>query len=184
MTARHDGGEPSQCPLLSEQIEFRKHRPRDSLKLINERLDKDEIMDEDSEAEKLSPLLQKTDLNRSNNLALHMADVTDSIDDTDTDHDEPTNVHIPEKLKSYNERGDESDYYTPDEPGPSAGPLYEEATTSSVGSTPHRPPPGTPHSHASVRSSEESCTSGSSTRHLLAVISGNNSGSSERSVNN
>lgn len=44
MTARHENGEPSQCPLLSEQIEFRKQRPRDTLKLINEKMDKDEVL--------------------------------------------------------------------------------------------------------------------------------------------
>lgn len=68
------------------------------------------------------------------------------------------------------ERGDESDYYTPDEPSaPSACPLYE-GPISSVESTPQRLP-GTPLSHASARSSGDSYTSGSSTRHLLAVVS-------------
>lgn len=71
------------------------------------------------------------------------------------------------------ERGDESDYYTPDEPAPSANPLYEgTAAVSSVESTPQKLP-GTPMSHSSMRSSGESYTSGSSTKHLLAVASNN-----------
>lgn len=79
------------------------------------------------------------------------------------------------------ERGDESDYYTPEEPAPShPGPLYDgNAIPSSVESTPQRLP-GTPLSHASARSSGESYTSGSSTRHLLAVA--NNYNPSERTV--
>lgn len=72
-------------------------------------------------------------------------------------------------LFSPGERGDESDYYTPDEPSSSAGPLYEGTVASSVESTPQRLP-GTPLSHASVRSSGDSYTSGSSTRQLLAVV--------------
>lgn len=77
------------------------------------------------------------------------------------------------------ERGDESDYYTPEESAPTVGPLYESATASSVESTPQRMP-GTPLSHASARSSGDSYTSGSSTRHLLAVVA--NNGSTDKAV--
>lgn len=78
------------------------------------------------------------------------------------------------------ERGEESDYYTPEEPAPAAGPLYDnEAPPSSVESTPQKLP-GTPMSHASVRSSADSYTSGSSTRHLLTVVPNNSS--SDRAV--
>jgi hypothetical protein len=78
------------------------------------------------------------------------------------------------------ERGDESDYYTPEEPAPTPGPLYESTgATSSVESTPQRLP-GTPMSHASARSSGDSYTSGSSTRHLLAVVAHN--GLNEKAV--
>lgn len=60
------------------------------------------------------------------------------------------------------------------------GPLYESPTTaSSVDSTPQRLP-GTPLSHASARSSGDSYSSGSSTRHLLAVAA--NNGANERAV--
>lgn len=50
---------------------------------------------------------------------------------------------------------------------------------SSVESTPQKLP-GTPMSHSSMRSSGESYTSGSSTKHLLAVASNNSN--VERSV--
>ena len=68
------------------------------------------------------------------------------------------------------DRGDESDYYTPEEPNPSNSvPLYEEnAAPCSTDGTPQRLP-GTPSSHASTRSSGDSYSSGTSTRHLLAV---------------
>lgn len=56
-------------------------------------------MDEDSEAEKLSPLLNRTDSYRMNNLALNMDDVVEPIDDADTDLDE--NLAVPEKSKNY-----------------------------------------------------------------------------------
>lgn len=156
-------------------------------------------MDDDSEAEKLSPLLQN-DVTNVTGLALHMEDVVDAIDDTDTDHDERTQSHSSEKLKNgithfelanfyaqwktktllpvflggREERGDESDYYTPEEPAPVQGPLYDGGMIpSSIESTPQRLP-GTPLSHASARSSGDSYTSGSSTRHLLAVNNANN----------
>lgn len=79
------------------------------------------------------------------------------------------------------ERGDESDYYTPEEAAPTmGGPLYDgTGTTSSLESTPQRVP-GTPMSHASARSSGDSYTSGSSTRHLLAVVAHN--GMNEKAV--
>lgn len=120
---------------------------------------------------------------------MHIADVVEAIDDVDTDHDEPSNTtphsERSERSKTYGrngeERGDESDYYTPEEPAPShPGPMYEEnGQASSVESTPQRLP-GTPLSHASARSSGDSYTSGSSTRHLLAVANVNLN--SDRSV--
>lgn len=58
-----------------------------------------QTVDEDSEAEKLSPLLQKSE-QRSNNLALNMADVLEPIDDTDTDHEEMVHMAVPDKSKS------------------------------------------------------------------------------------
>ncbi|KAJ8927434.1 hypothetical protein NQ314_020104 [Rhamnusium bicolor] len=59
-------------------------------------------VDEDSEAEKLSPLLQRSDsTSRANNLALNMADVVDPIDDADTDQEEQACAMVPEKSKNY-----------------------------------------------------------------------------------
>ncbi|XP_060528023.1 probable E3 ubiquitin-protein ligase MGRN1 [Cylas formicarius] len=169
------------CPLLrdgKEVIIRSKHRSRDSVKMVNE-TEKEEILDDDSEAEKLSPLLQKND--RSNNLALRMADVVDHIDHDPENDLEETACAPSEKSGKY-ERGDESDYYTPDEP--TSAVLYESNgcvgnnSSSSVESTPQRLP-GTPMSHASVKSSADSYTSGSSTKHLLVVASG---GNGDRSV--
>lgn len=58
------------------------------------------MQDEDSEAEKLSPLLQNSDNTaRNNHLALNMVDVVDSIDDADTDQEEPTHTTPVEKNK-------------------------------------------------------------------------------------
>lgn len=78
------------------------------------------------------------------------------------------------------ERGEDSDYYTPEEPAPSHPvPLYENSIPS-IESTPQKLP-GTPLSHASARSSGDSYTSGSSTRRLLIVENPNMV--SERAVN-
>ncbi|XP_019877959.2 probable E3 ubiquitin-protein ligase MGRN1 [Aethina tumida] len=158
------------------------NRPRDTMKLVNEKTDKEEVVDEDSEAEKLSPLLQKTkSAVRDNNLALNMADVVDAIDDADTDQEEPicTDSHEKTNYKgdgTPEDRADESDYYTPEEQHVNGDPLSGDgpgvATFSSVEGTPQRLP-GTPISLASGRSSgAESCASGSSTRRLLAPVRG------------
>lgn len=56
-------------------------------------------MDEDSEAEKLSPLLNKSNSHRNKNLALNMEDVVEPIDDADTDQDEQ--LTAPEQSKMY-----------------------------------------------------------------------------------
>ncbi|KAJ8913857.1 hypothetical protein NQ315_003766 [Exocentrus adspersus] len=156
MAVRDENKEASQCPLLSEKSELKKSRPRDSLKLVNEKAEKDETMDEDSEAEKLSPLLQKTDGGTSKNVALHIAAVTDSIDDIDTDHEE---VGIPEKIKIYNEHRNDSDYYTPDESASSVGPLSKDTTAKSLERISYRLPTA-PLSYTSVRSKGESGTNG------------------------
>ncbi|XP_050303671.1 probable E3 ubiquitin-protein ligase MGRN1 [Anthonomus grandis grandis] len=176
-----DGTKETQhCPLLKDQREVivrsRQQRQKDSVKMVNER-DKDEHIDEDSEAEKLSPLLLKKreSVSRSGNLALHMDDVIDHIDDHEDDLEiksEKKGGNGKEKDGKY-ERGDDSDYYTPDEPSaPSTNTLYESQSlgnpTSSIESTPHKVP-GTPISVASVKSSADSYASGGSTKQLLAV---------------
>lgn len=62
------------------------------------------MLDEDSEAEKLSPLLQKSDSSgrAASGLALNMVDVVEPIDDTDTDHEEMVHIPAPDKSKSCN----------------------------------------------------------------------------------
>lgn len=57
--------------------------------------------DEDSEAEKLSPLLHNKEIGgRDGPLALDMAGVVESIDDTDTEHEEThLEVDLPVKNK-------------------------------------------------------------------------------------
>lgn len=83
--------EAQKCPLLRDEKEIvirGRQRQRDTVKHVNEK-EKDEVVDEDSEAEKLSPLLQKEKPNvgRSSTLALHMDDVLDHIDDHEDDID-------------------------------------------------------------------------------------------------
>ncbi|XP_017779851.1 PREDICTED: E3 ubiquitin-protein ligase MGRN1 isoform X2 [Nicrophorus vespilloides] len=135
-------------------------------------------LDEDSEAEKLSPLLQKNDV------ALNIEDVVETIDGAEVGDADEEDVEQEKDLEEENktngkecdkERGDESDYYTPEEGAPNEA----EGILSSIESTPQRLP-GTPMSQASARSSQDSYTSGSSTRHLLA-LAGNN-GSADRAV--
>ncbi|XP_056633751.1 E3 ubiquitin-protein ligase MGRN1 isoform X1 [Diorhabda sublineata] len=162
-----DRNKDGKLPLLEREVDRR--RKRDDVRVVNEKNDKDANLDEDSETEKLSPLLQKIDrCNKNGNSPLNMKDVVDPIDDNYIDQEEHHNNT--EKIKNYGERGDESDYYTPDEPAPSSVPIYEGNNNSSLESTPQRLP-GTPMSHASMRSSGDSYTSGSSTRHLLAIAS-------------
>lgn len=145
------------------------------VKHLNEKLDKEEIMDEDSEAEKLSPLLNNTS---PRHVALNIEDVVESIDGADTD-DADDSQH--EMQKHSKKDGDESDYYTPDEVTPADGIYEPSAPASSVDSTPQRLP-GTPMSHASARSSQDSYTSGSSTRHLLSVANINANANAQNNI--
>ncbi|KAF5271935.1 hypothetical protein FQA39_LY07952 [Lamprigera yunnana] len=147
---------------------------RDIVRHVNEKSNKDVVQDDDSEAERMSPLLQNAGpTSRNNHLALNMDDVVEPIDDTDTEHEEQVQPNAKDKNKKSDERerGDDSDYYTPEEPGPiHSGPMYENsASPNSMGSMESTPQklPGTPSSHASIRSSGDSYTSGSSTRRLL-----------------
>ncbi|KAJ8963540.1 hypothetical protein NQ317_019037 [Molorchus minor] len=174
--------ETTQCPLLSEGKSSKKTRSRDSVILINERIETYENVDEDSETERMSPLLQKiVSPNNVNSLALNMADVVDPIDDGDTDQEDQPSTSARDRSKNYSERGDESDYYTPDEPTPTTGAMYEAGPSSSADSTPQRLP-GTPHSHSSIRSSSDSYSSGSSTRQLLTIVKTGANGSNDKSV--
>ncbi|XP_066149823.1 probable E3 ubiquitin-protein ligase MGRN1 isoform X1 [Euwallacea fornicatus] len=176
--------ETQKCPLLKDEKEVvvrSRQRQRDSVKLVNEK-DKDEVS-EDSEAEKLSPLLQKerSSLTRSTTLALHMEDVLDHIDDHEEDC-EVSQLSVNKGKNGRYERGDESDYYTPEEPSVIANTLYNSQTitntASSVDSTPNKLP-GTP---LSVKSSADSYTSGGSTKQLLTLNKNSSSGDGDSSV--
>lgn len=81
------------------------------------------------------------------------------------------------------ERGDESDYYTPDEPSaPASTTLYDSQnitnTSSSVESTPQKLP-GTP---LSIKSSGDSYTSGGSTKQLLTLSKNSSNGNVENAL--
>jgi len=107
----------------------------------------EEIMDEDSEAEKLSPLLKT---NGASHIALNIDDVVMAIDGTEGNDS-----------KKDEDKNDDEYYLAKD--------AYDndpECQISSVESTPQRLP-GTPMSHASGMSSQDSC---SSTRHLLNKV--------------
>ncbi|KAL3269287.1 hypothetical protein HHI36_008362 [Cryptolaemus montrouzieri] len=160
-----DGKEPIQLPFLYDKSE-KPYRSKDNMKHINEKIpNKDDNVDEDSETEKLSPLLQKN--NSSKNLTqFEMTDLESY--DVDTDHDDQ--LKTSEKLKNRPEEthGEDSDYYTPEDPNPTS--IYEDnIPTSSLESTPQKHL-GTPHSHSSTRSSGDSYSSGNSTKRLLTVI--------------
>lgn len=65
-------------------------------------------------------------------------------------------------------RGEDSDYYTPEEPNPSS--VYDRnIPISSVESTPQKNS-GTSYSQLSTRSSGDSYSSGNSTKRLLTVV--------------
>lgn len=179
--------EAQKCPLLRDEKEIvirGRQRQRDTVKHVNEK-EKDEVVDEDSEAEKLSPLLQKEKPNvgRSTTLALHMDDVLDHIDDHEDDIDNnESKLTVRDKNGKY-ERGDESDYYTPDEPSaPASTTLYDSQnitnTSSSVESTPQKLP-GTP---LSIKSSGDSYTSGGSTKQLLTLSKTSSNGNVENAL--
>ncbi|XP_044731665.1 probable E3 ubiquitin-protein ligase MGRN1 isoform X2 [Chrysoperla carnea] len=206
-------------------------RPRDSLRLVNEKtnLEKEDVQDDDSEGEKMSPLLDNSIGLQFNSSAppLHMAAVIEPIDDTDTEHDDnntmtmtttSSSAYVDKVTKNQplkkdegtlttreEQHGDDSDYYTPEEPAPAVlSPLYNEkerpstappsATTitnnsslCSIDNTPLRHPlgaslPGTPLSHLSARSSGDSYSSSSSTRQLLTVIPNNDSQDTDTDV--
>ncbi|CAH1135070.1 unnamed protein product [Ceutorhynchus assimilis] len=132
-TEEENAKETQKCPLLRDEKELvirSRQRQRDALKLVNEK-EKDEHIDEDSEAENLSPLLQKKRASITRSLALHMDDIIDHIDDIDIEE----KISAKEKNGKY-ERGEESDYYTPDEPSAPAQNILNGS--SSLDSTPHK----------------------------------------------
>lgn len=102
LAREEENKENQKCPLLSSKQELadiknKLNRSRDTICHINEKVDRE--IDDDSEAEKLSPLLQNEN-SKIASLALNMEDVVDAIDDTDTDHDERPQSHLTEKSKN------------------------------------------------------------------------------------
>ncbi|KAK7868651.1 hypothetical protein R5R35_006949 [Gryllus longicercus] len=183
-------------------------RPRDTLRLVNETsTHEDETPDEDSEAEKLSPLLDAA--TNTNPVPLESVVVSDlAADEEEEEEDEELELKVevisedaaasthgtpnepttglendPGLASSVAATGDDSDYYTPEDPATTIlSPLHtdkERTLPPSVDSTPGRwregltmgSLPGTPlsgASHLSNRSSGDSYSSSSSTRQLLA----------------
>ncbi|XP_063225764.1 E3 ubiquitin-protein ligase MGRN1 isoform X2 [Bacillus rossius redtenbacheri] len=171
-------------------------RQRDTIRLVNEKSPRepDETVDDDSEAEKLSPLLDAA------TVPLDVADLP-PVDDLDEEDDVELKVELQEEeaLTSATSQGavgsktgsrdgasdagltavgDDSDYYTPEDPATTIlSPLHcdkeRERAAASAESTPGRwavgaSLPSTPLSHLSNRSSGDSYSSGGSTRQLLA----------------
>lgn len=101
---------------------------RDSVKIVNEKnaanLQPVEV-DEDSDAEKLSPLLdpkknEAFNNNKISNSALHIEGVDESIDDTDTEVEDNEEKKSRPILTTDNDTilagAEDSDYYTPEDP--------------------------------------------------------------------
>ncbi|XP_059610999.1 probable E3 ubiquitin-protein ligase MGRN1 isoform X2 [Phlebotomus argentipes] len=197
-------------PLMNRAPQSRDKNPRekgflrpshDNVKVINEKNATPEN-DDDSETERLSPLLN-TASSGENKLgsALHIDGVEESIDDTDTDVDEVDKENKGKSRPILNNDKDgmtvigaeDSDYYTPEDPHTTIlSPLYSENGSSSLGkskenlstlSTPvaalkeaAQSLPDSPISgnSASTRSSGDSYSSSSSTKQLLASVPNDN----------
>ncbi|CAO1427125.1 unnamed protein product [Diamesa hyperborea] len=161
------------------------NRDRDCVKYINEKNSNNDL-DDDSEAEKLSPLLITDDTANDGSLpqdALHMDGIEDSIDDTDTDAEEkPTNLTEDDTNLT---KADDSDYYTPEDPHttilsppPAQQNLLNTAKSNEIVTPlaaikdtelPDSPISG--NSQVSTRSSgNDSYSSSSSTRQLLSSV--------------
>lgn len=160
-----DGREPIQLPYLYDKT-AKTYRSKDNVKHVNEKAsNKVDTLDDDSETEKLSPLLQKNSSSKN----LTQLEVTD-LESYDVESEQEHQKKSSEKPKGRTDenRGDDSDYYTPEEPNPSS--LYEpNIPSSSLESTPQKNS-GTPHSQSSTRSSGDSYSSGNSTKRLLTVV--------------
>uniref|UniRef100_A0A6B2E760 RING-type E3 ubiquitin transferase n=1 Tax=Phlebotomus kandelakii TaxID=1109342 RepID=A0A6B2E760_9DIPT len=199
-------------PLMNRAPQSRDKNPRekgflrpshDNVKVINEKNSTPDN-DEDSETERLSPLLNtSTSAESKLGSALHIDGVEESIDDTDTDADE-----VDKDIKGKKSRpmlnndkdgmvigAEDSDYYTPEDPHTTIlSPLYSENGSNGLGkskenlstlSTPvaalkeaAQSLPDSPISgnSASTRSSGDSYSSSSSTKQLLASVPSDNYG--------
>lgn len=208
LLSKEDGSitKPTTTPNVSREKNNKQkgqsklHQNRDSVKIINEKnaskLQPHDI-DDDSDAEKLSPLL---DPERKDNMpnkitqnsALHIDGVDESIDDTDTDVDDfvkNPNSTLNTDGEPILAEADDSDYYTPEDPhttilsplcpdkiniadltrskeNVSAIPPTLTAIKENFTSLPDSPISG--NSAISTRSSGDSYSSSSSTRQLLS----------------
>ncbi|KAK6638352.1 hypothetical protein RUM44_008781 [Polyplax serrata] len=174
LLAREDGSKssPALCRRSSSKSKDR-HLDDDYGQEEKVATEPDQCFDGDSDAEKLSPLL--------------VSKKVEQLTEQNALDREVPNSYLESEKKAPVDRGEDSDYYTPEDPTPMASsPLYEPAkeapVPSSVESTPGRwvptreptmtvSLPGTPistSSHLSARSSGDSYSSTSSTRHLLA----------------
>ncbi|CRL07618.1 CLUMA_CG020583, isoform A [Clunio marinus] len=147
------------------------NRDRDCVKYINEKSSSNDL-DDDSEAEKLSPLLITDD--RTSGKSLRVNAVEDSVDDTDEDKA----TMMTEEVET---KADDSDYYTPEDPhttilspvkSPSAQLEKRDIVTplAAIKDTELPDSPISGNSQVSTRSSGgESYSSSSSTRQLLSV---------------
>ncbi|XP_067008708.2 E3 ubiquitin-protein ligase MGRN1 [Anabrus simplex] len=184
-------------------------RPHDTVRLVNEKsCEQDENLDEDSEAEKLSPLLHPVANSTSEPLDLV---VVNDLEDDEMDEDEELDLKVeviaeekkevpvkseglgnnsgltndPEAcLVTTTAAGDDSDYYTPEDPTTTIlSPLHtEKALPSSAESTPGRwmGTPGTPLSATSHLSNRSSgdSYSSSSSTRQLLTLAGSRQDSS------
>ncbi|KAL0272083.1 UNVERIFIED_CONTAM: hypothetical protein PYX00_005192 [Menopon gallinae] len=168
--SREEGSKSS--PVLRHSSSKLKADQEDYLNEEISAKEQDQNAEVDSDAEKFSPLLSTKN---------------DPADESNAVEIESSEKEKKLMMSASGDRGDDSDYYTPEDPAPTIlSPLYEsdkdQPVPSSVESTPGRwipardltmavSLPGTPlstSSHLSTRSSGDSYSSTSSTRHLLA----------------
>uniref|UniRef100_A0A1L8DSQ0 RING-type E3 ubiquitin transferase n=1 Tax=Nyssomyia neivai TaxID=330878 RepID=A0A1L8DSQ0_9DIPT len=193
-------------PLMTRAPQSRDKNPRekgylrpshDNVKMVNGKNSGGEN-DDDSETERLSPLLNTSTSAQGPKLgsALHIDGVEESIDDTDTDAEEGEKDSKKKSrsiLSNDKEVAEDSDYYTPEDPHTTIlSPLYSENGSNGLGkskenlstlSTPvaalkeaAQSLPDSPISgnSASTRSSGDSYSSSSSTKQLLASAPNDN----------
>lgn len=124
-----------------EKGSLRPQPNRDNVKLVNEKnTNPSQEADDDSDNEKLSPLLNSSGpaiASLKGGKALHMDGVEESIDDTDTDLDEPECDNSDKKSSSKTDcngigggltGAEDSDYYTPEDPHTTIlSPLYGDS---------------------------------------------------------
>ncbi|XP_058811655.1 probable E3 ubiquitin-protein ligase MGRN1 [Topomyia yanbarensis] len=156
---------------------------RETMQLVNEKSQLPNLteMDDDSEAEKLSPLLQKADGAEQN------CDTYEKMPRILRMEEEETLNSRSQKSIAALASAEDSDYYTPEDPhttilSPLKGEEKSDSTIklstpltvlkeASQGSLPDSPISG--NSHTSTRSSGDSYSSSSSTRQLLSSVTAN-----------